>query len=476
MRASATTRTTTRFIAACGVIFAIASTADAQDAASLAHEGEKLMNAGKYPEACAKLAESHRLDPLSSTALELGRCREKEGRPGSAFRAYGAAIDLGGKEGRQDRVTQARQARGKLMFKVARVSVNVPSRVQGMTVTIDGEPVPESAWGKEYESDPGTRTVAAEAPGHKRWEDKVRLTTGKNRAIAVPALQAAQKAAPKPNPKPSPGLAVDRKPTPQPEPAPPEPVLPPPEEPEDDGPIDEHKRNRFVAEIGALGGLLYSDIPRGDLSELRGVGYRFNTVSGGVLLASCGEQNIIPGAGDCEALFEPQAGGIVGGELFLAWAFHEAVHFGVRGFGGARLPEGWFVYGGPSVSFRVAGPLWLGATFLVGTEQHRAPLASARGSVPEEYRPANGASDQVDIPPENIPFNDGIVNAGLMFGGSIEIAISLVGPSPHAAAPTKPVTEELTGSFMVAIWPGFLKALPDGYAITVPGGFAYRFY
>jgi hypothetical protein len=453
-----------------------ASPAAAQDAASLAHEGEKLMNAGKYAEACSKLAESQRLDPLSSTALELGRCREKEGRPGSAFRAYGAAADLAQKEGRQDRVNQARQARGKLMFKVARVNVNVPSRVQGMVVAIDGEPVPESSWGKEWESDPGSRKVTAEAPGHAPWELNVQLGSGKNRPITVGVLKKGGGGKPPPaTPKPPPPA---KPPPPGQPPPPPPPPEPPPEVDDDDdagAPIDEHQANRIVVEVGALGGMLYSDISRGSLSELFGVGYRFNSNTGGILLASCGDTTTIPGAGECEALFDPQTGGVVGGELFIGWAVHKAVHLGGRAMGGARFAEGFFVFGGPSVSFHVAGPLWLGATFLIGTEQHRAPLASARGGVPPEFQAANGASDQVDIPTGNIPFTDGDVNAGLMFGGSIELSIALVGPSPHAASTTTPLGSWDTGAFMVALWPGFMKA-PDGFAIIVPGGFAYRFH
>jgi hypothetical protein len=439
---------------------------DGARAASLAHEGQKLMNAGKHEEACAKLDESQRLDPLSSTAIELGRCREKENRPGAAYRAYGAAEDLAKKEGRTDRMIQARQARGKLTFKIARVTIEVPKPAPGMVVTIDGEPMPESAWGKSYETDPGSRTLVAEAPGYERWEDKAQFAAGRNRSIAVPALAAAKPGAPAPPPKP--GAAPPPKDELEPE--------PPEEDDDDDGaPPGEHESNRIVVEIGALGGLLYSDISRGELSELFGVSYEFNTNSGGILLASCGDLTTIPGGGECEALFDPLAGGIVGGELFIAWAVHEAVHLGGRAFGGARLPEGFFVYGGPSVSFRVAGPLWLGATFVVGTEQHRSQLASARGSVPPEYQAANGASDQVEIPLENVPFSEGDVLAGVMFGGSLEVSVSLVGPSPHALAPTTPAGDWATGAFMVGLWPAFLKA-PDGFVLSVPAGFSYRFH
>src|SRR5690606_20737205 len=111
------------------------------------------------------------------------------------------------------------------------------------------------------------------------------------------------------------------KPAPQPAPAPsapPQPVAKDPPQPEvveeevpeePPPPTGEHEANRLVVEIGAMGGLLYSNVVKGRLSELFGVNYEFQSAGGSLLLAECGDPDTIPGAGECEAEFDDVARG-----------------------------------------------------------------------------------------------------------------------------------------------------------------------
>src|SRR5690606_6146913 len=138
-------------------------------------------------------------------------------------------------------------------------------------------------------------------------------------------------------------------------------------------------------------------------------------------------------------------------------------------------PQGFFFAGGPSVSGRVVGPLWLGASFLLGLEQHRSQLVSARGSVPPEYRAANQGQSQVDIPLSRLDFSEGDVDSGILVGGALEIAVSIVRPDPHAAVPTDNDVPLLSGSLMVGLWPAGFWA-QEGFAIALPAGFGYRFH
>jgi tetratricopeptide (TPR) repeat protein len=57
-------------------------------------EGQSLMSQNAYAQACAKFAESQRLEPGIGTLLWLGECFEKSGKVASAFRAFEQAASL----------------------------------------------------------------------------------------------------------------------------------------------------------------------------------------------------------------------------------------------------------------------------------------------------------------------------------------------------------------------------------------------
>src|SRR2546421_315839 len=65
-----------------------ASLADKAAAQTLFDEGRKLMAAGKYAEACPKLAESQKLDPGVGTQFHLADCYEKIGQTASAWAGF----------------------------------------------------------------------------------------------------------------------------------------------------------------------------------------------------------------------------------------------------------------------------------------------------------------------------------------------------------------------------------------------------
>ena len=82
---------------------------------------------------------------------------------------------------------------------------------------------------------------------------------------------------------------------------------------------------------------------------LVGTSYNYKSGTGGLFIATCGDTDTIPGAGDCEARFDSAFGGIVGGQLFVGWAVLESLTIGLRGIGAARLPVGFLFVGGPSL-------------------------------------------------------------------------------------------------------------------------------
>jgi len=443
--------------------FSMPVQADEAKAASLAREAEKLMSSGKTDEACEKLAESVSLDPRSATALDLAVCRKKQKRAASAYRAYGLVSRLAKQEKRNDRITTARNERNRLYLQLARITVNVDDetkKISDLEIRVDDEVLPADKYGKSWESNTGDVTIVASAPGFDDDTQTFKVIRGQRKTIKIGKLTPAE-AKPEPEEQPKEPEAEDDEPEAEDEP---------------DGPMaEEHENMRLVVELGAWGGYLFSNINRSDAPELRGAEYFYDSSPSTVTRAACANTQRIPGAGECEANFFSANGGLVGGQVFVGWAFDPIFHLGGRAFLAKRFPDGFMFLGGPSVNIRVSGPFWLGATFLVGASEHIADLKSAEGSVPEISREFNGGQETTDIPLDTLEFSEATVTSGIIFGGALEASLSLLGPSPHAFLPLGEPRGLFSGSLMASLWPMFLGTA-QGYQIAVPAGLSYRFH
>lgn len=163
-------------------------------AAALFDQGRTLMSEGKLDEACVKLAESQRLDPGGGTLLNLALCHEKQGKIATAWTEFREARAMAKKDNRPDREGAADTAIAKLEPMLSKISVIVSAdaKVAGMSVEIDGLPLPEAAWGTPFPVDPGTRNVVVKAPGYREWRSTVEI--GKTAGVAnvnVPKLEKA---------------------------------------------------------------------------------------------------------------------------------------------------------------------------------------------------------------------------------------------------------------------------------------------
>lgn len=168
----------------------------AQDKAAadtLYDQAKKLMTAGKFEEACPKLAESHRLDPGVGTLLTLGECYDHIGRRASAWTTFREAAALAKTRNQTAREKTARARAAQVEPKLAKLIIDVPetSQVADITVKRDDEQVGKPLWGTAIPVDIGSHTISAQAPGHKPWSFTVRVEKdGQLVTVTVPLLPA----------------------------------------------------------------------------------------------------------------------------------------------------------------------------------------------------------------------------------------------------------------------------------------------
>jgi hypothetical protein len=149
-------------------------------ALQLFDQGRALLGAGNIDEACRKLEESRRLDPLPGTLLNVAVCHEQQGRSASAFVEFREARALAERDGRADRVALADQHLHALEGKVSSLVIVVPPEADrpDLVVTRDATPVGRVSWGSRIPVDPGEHVIEASAANKKSWKAIAKVAPG----------------------------------------------------------------------------------------------------------------------------------------------------------------------------------------------------------------------------------------------------------------------------------------------------------
>jgi hypothetical protein len=181
-----------------------ADSGDAAAAEALFSEGKRLMDEGKYAEACPKLAESQRLDPGTGTLLNLATCYENAGQVASAWSTWLSAASSARTAGQSDREILAREQATALEPKLGRLTIVVPpeKRPQGLTVERDGVALSHATWGTALPTDAGEHRIVVKAPGYEPYETAAIVVDGQAAEITIPELVKA------PEPPPAPAEAA----------------------------------------------------------------------------------------------------------------------------------------------------------------------------------------------------------------------------------------------------------------------------
>jgi serine/threonine-protein kinase len=166
--------------------------ADAASAEALFREGRTLIKQGKLDAGCDKLDASEKLESSVGTLLNLGDCREKQGRTATAWAVFRKAEALAKREGNdKKRQREAGRRADKLEGSLAKITIQVgpKSKSDGTEIKRDGETLDPAVWGTAIVVDPGEHTIIAEAPNAKPWKTTISVGKGGKRWVVVPTLE-----------------------------------------------------------------------------------------------------------------------------------------------------------------------------------------------------------------------------------------------------------------------------------------------
>jgi tetratricopeptide (TPR) repeat protein len=175
-------------------------------------EGRELLEKGKYPEACAKLARSEELAPAVGTLLNLAYCYEQLGKLRSAMDAYVEAERLANIAGETKRAAFARERYAAVEPRAPKLIVRVvPPEAPGLDVRRNGMPIAKQDLDHAVAVDPQDYLIEASAPGYAPWKGAV-IVRGESAVltVVVPPLAPLSAAPPPPPPRPSSPLGLRR--------------------------------------------------------------------------------------------------------------------------------------------------------------------------------------------------------------------------------------------------------------------------
>lgn len=136
---------------------------------ALFKKGKKQLAEKRYAEACATFEKVDNLDPGIGAKLNVAKCYEEWGKLARAYRWYADAEKMA-TDTNDKRGPKIKELIDTLSPDVPRLTIKLPdgADVLKASVTLDGETVAASAFGKEQRVDPGPHVIAYQVNGEKK--------------------------------------------------------------------------------------------------------------------------------------------------------------------------------------------------------------------------------------------------------------------------------------------------------------------
>ncbi len=145
------------------------------------------------PSACPKFAESRRLKPDSTAALQgLAQCYDKFGKTASAWAKYRElTVELKSRgDAERSLAAAARADELSKILSTVRIKLESPD-TPGLIIRLDKEEVLKVMFGTRMNVDPGPHVLEATAPGYEVWQTTLAIgPTSDAREVQIPALAA----------------------------------------------------------------------------------------------------------------------------------------------------------------------------------------------------------------------------------------------------------------------------------------------
>jgi hypothetical protein len=174
-------RPTLAFLAVASLLFSAAPPAGAESAAerdearALFREGSRLAKEGRWREAEEHYGRSLARKRAAITLYSLAVAERRTGRLVEAIAHLQAFLAEPRTSATAAYEDPAREAVAELSRRVPRLVLAVaPTGVRGLSIDVDGVPVPVALMGEPRPVNPGAHAVTARAPGHR--EERVQLT------------------------------------------------------------------------------------------------------------------------------------------------------------------------------------------------------------------------------------------------------------------------------------------------------------
>jgi hypothetical protein len=165
------------------------SGADAASARALFDDARRLMDQGRYDEACPKFEQASRIDPdANGIRYNLATCYEHLGRLASAWGLFSEVASRERLAGRTDRHELAKERADAIAPRVPHLRIVVPTPAPGIQVRRDGNIVAPPLLDTGIPVDPGEHVVAANAPEREGWSERVVVAEGSSYEVVVPVL------------------------------------------------------------------------------------------------------------------------------------------------------------------------------------------------------------------------------------------------------------------------------------------------